>query len=180
MNLFKFILLVLTFWGCTNKASNSELRHSEWNQMLEDAFLFTGIFEKTNYLYSSYTNAEVLDSLQAFYYYGSKVVGYEYKESIEGSIKELKNRPIKTRIDTFSNLNIKFQSDTNNIDRSYAMLSSPIFFDDKIMMALGWKENKSNERKWWILYFNRNVREVELMSIYDFQKDDFYFKGEVK
>lgn len=172
-----FLIICIVCISCRDNSSADSLSKDQWNSVLQEAFLFTGILDASKNIYCKYANEEVLDSLKAFYYYGSSVVGYDFNDSVSFSIEELQNSPINTKIGELSGTGIKLISDTSKIEESYFMISAPVFSGDKIMLALGWSESRDIKRKWWIFYYQRKLQEIELVSIYDFQKDDFYFKG---
>jgi hypothetical protein len=176
------LALITIFGGCQSNNKNEEvLSHSEWFDVLGQAFLFSDIKEDSVYLYSEYDNTELKEALSYLYYHICDVYDFQTNDSINEFIKNRGNMEISSRLDTLNELRIEFISDTSGFENNYIVISEPFYFtNNHLCFSLSSKKYEKDEMKHWIYFLRKEANNgIKLFAVYDYQSDFLYKEEEL-
>jgi len=174
------IILLINLFGCKGFKADGVINSTQFVDVLQKSILTSCITSDKIFLYEEYENRENIDSIVAFYHYGSNIWKYEVSDSIIDNIEKRGNKHLPDSIDVLSVADIKLISDTSNFNKDYILISEPFFVDQsKLLFVLSNKNNITSLNDRWIFYMEMNHETYELISFYNFQNDKFYFPAEL-
>ncbi len=91
MNKLIVVILLVGVLGCTSNSTSKVLNRNQFVQVLEESILISGITSNKILLYHEYDNQLNIDSVLAFYWYGSNLYDYEVNDSIANYIENREN-----------------------------------------------------------------------------------------
>lgn len=167
------VILLSVVFSCKSNNVQEVLNRKQFVEVLEQSILLSGITSSKISLYNEYDNNLNIDSVLAFYQYGSNIFGYEISDSITNYVLERKDNPIPRNINELSVLDIEVISDTLNFNEDYILISEPFLIDSNKMLFTMSNKNTTGKAS-WIFFFEKKQDSLILIRFYDFQKDRLY------
>ncbi len=178
MKKIAFIILVYSLLGCGYSNDNKIVDDGQLANILEQALLISNINSDEIILYNKYVNQENVDSLVAFYHYGSNIFGYTIKDSVINDVTNRADSFVPKNLNNYLEFDIK-TSDVIASDKTYTFITEPFFIDDnKLLFFLSNKKNSSVKR--WMYFLEKKQQDsFKVISFFDFQKNKLYMQGKL-
>lgn len=179
MKKIAIIILIYSLLGCGYSNDNKIVDDGQLANILEQALLISNINSDEIILYNKYVNQENVDSLVAFYHYGSNILGYTIKDSVINNVTNRADSFVPKNLNNYLEFDIKYTSDVIGSDKTYTFITEPFFIDDnKLLFFLSNKKNSSVKR--WMYFLEMKQQDsFKVISFFDFQKNKLYMQGKL-
>lgn len=167
------VTLLVIFTSCEKENDQAiKLSNDDWYYLISTGGTIIGLDESDLIIYNKFENSLLSSEILRAYSNGYSVFGYQIQDSIRNYIVERNNRKISNRID--SKLKIKIVADISKKD-FYLMLSEPFYINNGIYCFSLARKGITNNH--WIYFFERNIKGIHIIGLYDVQKDQYLVKS---
>lgn len=179
MKKIALVILMCSLLGCGYSKNDKSVDDAQIADMLAQALLISNFDSDEIFLYHKYVNQNNVDSLIAFYHYGSNIFGYEIRNSIINEVTKQTDNSIPQSIKNYFKYDITYFTDTIAFDKTCTYITEPFFIDDnKLLFFLSNKKNNSIQ-SWMYFIETRQQDSFKIISFFDFQKNKLYMQGKL-
>jgi hypothetical protein len=179
MKKIALVMLICSLLGCGYSKNDKSVDDEQIADILAQALLISNFDSDEIFLFHYYVNQNNVDSLIAFYHYGSNIFGYEIKDSIINEVTKQTDNIIPQSIKNYLEYDIIYFADTIAFDKTCTFITEPFFIDDnKLLFFLSNKKN--NSIKSWMYFLEKRQKDsFKVISFFDFQKNKLYMQGKL-